>query len=250
VIRNPVKTVTNIVYIEGGMGFVKNLKNKIISYKVDVRLAKAYDEIVFGESEREKRLVLQDFEELKKTRQDIFVRWTMDRHVHSVKRIMPSTSPCRDNREFIITDEHGKDRLQWGEYIRHVCCYFVANIHPYNTLPAASSKALEAVSAMRATNDYQLFFYYSELYGDRYIGASSELASATKDVVSSSVERLLLTSVPWQRALMKIRQIYRWEDPLKTAVCLVLYVYLWALSYITAVAVSTHHQYRDHLETW
>jgi hypothetical protein len=62
----------------------------------------------------------------------------------------------------------------------------------------------------------------------------------TKDAIISSIERLILTSTPFQTVLMKIRHVYRWEDPMETAIYLVLYFALWAVNYLTGAAVNTH----------
>ena len=49
-----------------------------------------------------------------------------------------------------------------------------------------------------------------------------------------------MTSTPYQMALMKIRRIYRWDDPSETAKYLIAYVFLWAVNYITGAAVKSH----------
>lgn len=47
-----------------------------------------------------------------------------------------------------------------------------------------------------------------------------------------------MTSTPYQVALMKIRHIYRWEDPMETSVYLGAYILLWALGQLAGAAVS------------
>ena len=47
-----------------------------------------------------------------------------------------------------------------------------------------------------------------------------------------------MTSTPYQVALMKIRHIYRWENPTETGVYLVAYLVLWALGHLAGAAVS------------
>lgn len=41
-----------------------------------------------------------------------------------------------------------------------------------------------------------------------------------------NVERIIIASAPIQRVVMVTRQVYRWEDPLKTSTLLVLYMVL------------------------
>ena len=50
-----------------------------------------------------------------------------------------------------------------------------------------------------------------------------------------------MTSTPYQVALMKVRHIYRWEDPLETSVYLGSYLLLWALGQLAGAAVSYRH---------
>lgn len=38
--------------------------------------------------------------------------------------------------------------------------------------------------------------------------------------------------------LMKIRHIYRWDDPTETGQYLAAYVFLWAINYISGAAVG------------
>ncbi len=47
-----------------------------------------------------------------------------------------------------------------------------------------------------------------------------------------------MTSTPYQVALMKIRHVYRWEDPAETGVYLGVYLFLWAFDHLLDAAVS------------
>ena len=47
-----------------------------------------------------------------------------------------------------------------------------------------------------------------------------------------------MTSTPYQSALMKIRRIYRWDDPMETGVYLASYLFLWAFDHLLGAAVS------------
>ena len=48
-----------------------------------------------------------------------------------------------------------------------------------------------------------------------------------------------MTSTPYQVALMKIRHIYRWEDPIETGVYLGSFLILWAINYLAGAAVRS-----------
>ncbi len=67
------------------------MDNQVVAHGANVRLVRAYDELVNAESEKDKINATNHLEELEKARQDSFVRWTMDRHVLKVSRV-PSCS--------------------------------------------------------------------------------------------------------------------------------------------------------------
>ena len=50
-----------------------------------------------------------------------------------------------------------------------------------------------------------------------------------------------MTSTPYQVVLMKIRHIYRWDDPVETSIYLVSYLFLWAIGHLLSAAVSCSH---------
>ena len=85
--------------------------------------------------------------------------------------------------------------------------------------------------------DAQLFAFYLQQYGGRYIGASSELPEPTEGALISSFERVLLTSTPLQNVLMKLASIAFWESPTETAAYAVLYFILCVFNYVTRAVV-------------
>ena len=50
-----------------------------------------------------------------------------------------------------------------------------------------------------------------------------------------------MTSTPYQVVLMKIRHIYRWDDPVETSIYLVSYLFLWAIDHLLSATVSYIH---------
>lgn len=52
------------------------------------------------------------------------------------------------------------------------------------------------------------------------------------------MERLVMISTPYQMLLMKIRQIYRWDNRTETAMYLAAYTFLWAADYLAGACVS------------
>lgn len=79
---------------------------------------------------------------------------------------------------------------------------------------------------------------YSLEYAGQYVGASSELPDPTTEALSASVERILLTSVPFQNGVMKLTSIAFWESPPESAVYALLYFTLCVFNYVTRAIVS------------
>ena len=53
------------------------------------------------------------------------------------------------------------------------------------------------------------------------------------------VERILFASAPWQAWAMKVRSVYRWDEPRVTFRWLILYLYLWHTEHIAGFIVRT-----------
>ncbi len=84
----------------------------------------------------------------------------------------------------------------------------------------------------------QLALFYARQYGDQYIDESPNLPPASEDALNTSFERLLMTSMQYQVLLMKIRHIYRWDDPTETAIYLGAYSFFWLIGHLAGAAVS------------
>lgn len=72
----------------------------------------------------------------------------------------------------------------------------------------------------------QLAQYYAQQYGGQYIGYGSSPPQLTKESIMPNVERTIIASAPFQRFVMRVRKVYRWEDPVTTSTVLVLYMTL------------------------
>lgn len=83
----------------------------------------------------------------------------------------------------------------------------------------------------------QLARFYARLYGDQYIDESPNLPPATEESINVSFERLLMTSMPYQVVLMRIRHIYRWDNPTETAMWLTGYIFFWAFNHLAGASV-------------
>ena len=123
-IKHPVSTVQSALHGASGAKFADALDNQVIAHGAEVRLVRAYDEFVDAPSEKDKAKAADNLEELKKVRQDSFVRWTMDRHVLAVRRVPPRTIPWPNVGDFRVKNELGKIRTQWADYSHHVGNHF------------------------------------------------------------------------------------------------------------------------------
>ncbi|KAL8651975.1 MAG: hypothetical protein Q9226_004459 [Calogaya cf. arnoldii] len=201
VVKHPISTVQSALHGASGAKFAETMDNQVIAHGAEVRLVRAYDEVLDAKSAEDKTKAADNLEELKKIRQDSFVRWTLDRHVLMVRRIPPHTTPRPKLGDFTAKSEDGRKRTQWADYGHH------------------------------------LLRYHLEHYGDQYIDQNPNLPTPSEEALNTSVERLIMTSTPYQMLLMRIRHIYRWDHPTTTAKYLAAYVFLWVMNYISGAAI-------------
>lgn len=142
VLKNPISTVQSALHGASGAKFAETMDNQVIAHGAEVRLARAYDELKDAASDEQKVKAADNLEDLKKARQDSFVRWTLDRHVLTVRRVPPRTVPWPKPQDFKAKAEDGKTYTQWTDYGHHVRDH----IHIPCTLALESSmlRALEA----------------------------------------------------------------------------------------------------------
>ncbi|KAL8668318.1 MAG: hypothetical protein Q9168_007047, partial [Polycauliona sp. 1 TL-2023] len=195
VVKHPISTVQSALHGASGAKFAETMDNQVIAHGAEVRLVRAYDEVLDAKSKDEKTRTADNLEELKKARQDTFVRWTLDRHVLMVRRVPPFTTSWPKMGDFKVQSQDGRKRTQW------------------------------------------LLRYHLEHYGDQYIDQNPNLPTPSEEAINTSVERLIMTSTPYQMLLMQIRHIYRWDNPTQTAKYLAAYVVCWAMNYISGAAI-------------
>lgn len=75
--------------------------------------------------------------------------------------------------------------------------------------------------------------YYTQDFSAQYIDDFDELPFSVNSV-RQYIERLVMASAPWQSWAMKVRSVYRWEDPRTTGKWFALYVSLWYTEHIMA----------------
>lgn len=123
VVKNPISTVQSALHGASGAKFAEALDNQVIAHGAEVRIVRAYDNVKSAESEDAKTSALEDLENLKKERQDAFVRWTFDRHVLKVRQVPPRTTTRPKQEDYKSQQEGGEAQMHWLDYghnVRHV----------------------------------------------------------------------------------------------------------------------------------
>ena len=127
--HNPIGTVQSAIRGSGAEEAAKSMQNTAISHGADVRLVRAHDKLATADDESDKKVASQELDKLKETRQDAFVRWTMDQYLREVTSVSEETMPWRSREEFLVTDADGTTKMQWAGYGRYVC-----DLRVFNTL--------------------------------------------------------------------------------------------------------------------
>lgn len=116
---NPVDTVSSLLHGASGAKMAAVMDNQVIAHGADVNLVRMYDKVADAENKEDEQSALGELEDLKKARQDQFVRWTMDRHVLKVRRIPPLSLQRPQQKDFKMGDEEG-GQVDWAMYGQHV----------------------------------------------------------------------------------------------------------------------------------
>ncbi|KAF2743486.1 hypothetical protein M011DRAFT_471419 [Sporormia fimetaria CBS 119925] len=201
-VHDPVNTVKEKVTGEGSHQAAANIAAKEIPHGQDVELVRAHDRLQQAHTETERLLAIQDMDELIRERQNMFVRWTMDRHITKLRRLPKGSFPKKTMADFTRKDPTQGTVTDWRGYMQH-------HIQ-----------------------------YYSQQLGGEYIGYGSEPPKPSKETMMPNVERLLIASAPLQEWAMTIRRVYRWEVPSETAKYLVIYLTLWFFNLLLPGAIS------------
>lgn len=118
---HPVKTLKAAAGRQGGNAYAENLAKTEVTHSANVNIVQAYENLASTIEVGDRTLAMQDLEKLKKSRQDSFVRWTIDRHVQKVKRVEAIKLPRRPKREFVERIDEARHRTRWREYGDYVC---------------------------------------------------------------------------------------------------------------------------------
>ena len=116
VVKHPIETVQSAMHGASGAKFAEALDNQVIAHGAEVKIVRAYDDIKSAETEEAKTTAMDNLEELKKERQDAFVRWTIDRHVLKVRQVPPRTISQPRREDYNSSNKDGEKTMQWLEY--------------------------------------------------------------------------------------------------------------------------------------
>lgn len=119
-LHNPVDTVTSKVTGQGGQQIASNLVAKEISHGNEVELVQAQDRILHARTEAAKLLAIEEVDTLVKRRQDVFLRWTLDRHVTKVRILNQEPVSERKPKDFVVLTPDGKGKTDWQAYLNYV----------------------------------------------------------------------------------------------------------------------------------
>jgi len=176
-----------------------------LSHSADQQLLELHDDLSKAEW-RSSRMVTSDEEEgdgdrdveyrkdkirkMEEYRASMRVAWTT-KHIDRV-RVVPQALVEKPKRAaFVERDEKGEVvRVRWGEWLGH------------------------------------LLLYYTQNFSRQYIDDFEELPFDI-DRLRDHVERIVIASAPWQKWLMDVRKVYRWEDPKRTSLWLFVYIVCW-----------------------
>lgn len=202
-VHQPVQTIKAKAVRKTNREVAGNVSTAEVSHAHDVELILAQDHMEKAQTEEERSSAHQDLEVLKRARQDLFVRWTMDRHVLKIRQLEKKPFLHKGRTEFMTKDESGQHKMDWKAYGSH------------------------------------LALLYAEKYGGQYIGSSAEPPPASQETISAGIERMLVASTPWQEVIMHIRRIYRWDNANETLTYFIIFLILWAIDCVASAIVST-----------
>ena len=120
VLHSPVDTVSSLLHGASGAKMAEVMDNQVIAHGANVNMIRVYDKVADAHSKDERQSALRELEDLKKARQDQYVRWTMDRHVLKVRRVPPLNLQPPQRNDFRIGDQKEQGQLNWAMYGEHV----------------------------------------------------------------------------------------------------------------------------------
>jgi hypothetical protein len=119
-LHSPIDTTKDKISGHGNQEVAANIAAREISHGQDVDLLNAHKKMQNADTTQEREKAAETFEELMKERQNMFVRWTLDRHITKA-RILPSLTFVRKPKEaFMRKEVGGQVVMNWKAYGSHV----------------------------------------------------------------------------------------------------------------------------------
>jgi hypothetical protein len=119
-LHHPIDTIKDKISAQSSQQTAANIATKEISHGQEVDLVKAEDRVEAAATATERAIAVEERDKLLRERQNIYVRWTLDRHVAQV-RVMPKNIGKRDRSEFEHKTLEGDIAVDWKAYANHVC---------------------------------------------------------------------------------------------------------------------------------
>ncbi len=119
-VHQPVQTIKAKAERKTNKAVAQNLSTAEISHAHDVELILAQDHAASAQTAEERSSAIQDLQVLKRARQDMFVRWTMDRHVLKIRQLERKPVQHRERADFVAKGESGQHQMDWKAYGSHV----------------------------------------------------------------------------------------------------------------------------------
>ena len=145
-----------------------------------------------GEDEFRARLKVEQVEE---NRDSAKIAWVIGRHVQRVRRVQKRSDRPRKQHFMEAGPGAGERQVRWDKWIG------------------------------------KLTLYYTQGFTAQYVDDFEDPPFDVQDL-AGIVERISMTSAPWQAWLMDVRRVFIWEDPKRTAKWMALYWLLWYTEHI------------------
>jgi hypothetical protein len=206
VVAHPRRTIRNKV-TRTAAGKISTVQRPFLSGNHDRDLLAAHDELneatsshssdCGGESagwESDEYQARQKVEKVEKARENAKIAWAIGRHVQRVRvvEMMPHRPRKQD---FVEKDSSGHEKFRWDIWIA------------------------------------KLALYYTQGFAAQYIDDFEEPVFDVEDF-ARIVERISMSSAPWQAWLIGVRRVYTWEDPKRTSKWMALFWILWYTEHI------------------
>ena len=147
-----------------------------------------------SEWESDENRARQKVEKVEKSRESAKIAWAIGRHVQRV-RVVEKMSRRPSKQDFVQRDSSGRENFRWDLWIA------------------------------------KLALYYTQDFTAQYIDNFQEPVFDIEDF-ARIVERISMSSAPWQAWLIDVRRVYTWEDPTRTSKWMILFWFLWYTEHV------------------